>query len=182
MSSKRADRIKEKIPITRVLSDYGYDVYEGGGEQQFRCDLHGDGSDNAPSARVYPESNSFFCFACGKARDSVALVMEKEGSDFNKSCSLLEQKYGLGEWVYKEKTDPFEQSDRAEEPSQRNILERKVGNRLLMLTKERDVDYDLILKLWEGYDLLCSLEHQSDSHWRKLVSQIPTQRFEDDEW
>jgi hypothetical protein len=110
--------------------------------------------------------------------------MEKEGSDFGRSCSLLEQKYGLEEWVYKAKksSDPFAESDRANEPSQRSILERRVGNRLLMLTKEREVEYDLILKLWEGYDLLCSLEHQSDSHWRKLVNQIPTQRFEDDEW
>jgi len=176
---KRSERIKDKIPIVRVLSDYGYDVYEGGGEQQFRCDLHGDGSDNAPSARVYPESNSFFCFACGKARDSIALVMEKEGSDFNKSCTLLEKKYGLPVWEYKKKKDPFE-SDQPNLPDNRNILEKRVGNRLYMLTRERAVEYDLILKLWEGYDLLCSLEHQSDSHWRKLVNQIPSQRNEDE--
>ena len=108
--------------------------------------------------------------------------MEKEGSDFTKSCSLLEQKYNLEEWVYQKKKDPFSESDRPSQPDQRSILEKRVGNTLSMLTRERTVDYDLILKLWEGYDLLCSLEHQSDSHWRKLINQIPTQRSEDDEW
>lgn len=179
--SKRAERIKEEISILKVLSDYGYDVYEGGGEQQFRCDLHGDGSDNAPSARAYPESNSFFCFACGRPRDTIALVMEKEGAEFSKACSLLERKYGLSEWVYKKKEDPFERAEReTEEPlDNRAEMERRVGSKLFFLTRERTHDLSTMLRLWEGYDLICSLDHQSPDHWRKLLRQIP-QRQDDE--
>jgi len=60
-----ADRIREKISILDVLVAYGYRVRNDGGgrEQQFSCDLHGDGVDGTPSARVYPDSNSWYCVA-----------------------------------------------------------------------------------------------------------------------
>ena len=58
-----ADRIRETASILDVLAHYGYHVRDDGGhrEQQFPCDLHGTGRDNKPSARVYPESNSWYC-------------------------------------------------------------------------------------------------------------------------
>lgn len=62
-AKKRADRIRAEISIVKVLSDLGYHIHPDGGdrEQQFPCDLHGDGSDSKPSARVYPSSNSWYC-------------------------------------------------------------------------------------------------------------------------
>lgn len=178
---KRADRIKKSISIEKVLSDYGYGVYEGGGEQQFSCDLHGDGSDNSPSARSYPESNSFYCFACGKVRDVIALVMEKEGLEFNKACSALERKYDLSEWKYerREEKDFFKESEQ-EPVSDRKLMEKRVGLQIQLLTKEKMLPLEKLLKLWEGYDLICSLEHQSTDHWRRLLQQIP-QRFNEDD-
>lgn len=180
--SKRAERIKEGISVLKVLSDYGYDIYDDGSEQQFRCDLHGDGSDNAPSARAYPESNSFFCFACGKARDTIALVMEKEGVEFGKACSLLERKYGLSEWVYEKKADPFASAEERHEesPTDRALMERRVGSQLAQITRDKVFDLNTTLKLWEGYDLICSLDQQTPAHWRKLLQQM-SQRQERDE-
>jgi hypothetical protein len=92
-----ADRIRAEIPIVDVLYDYGYRVHPDGEdrEQQFACDLHGDGSDSKPSARVYPESASFHCFACGRSRDAITLVREKEGVEFWQAVKMLEAKYGL---------------------------------------------------------------------------------------
>lgn len=62
-AKQRADRIREEVEIVQVLADYGYHVSAHGGdrEQQFSCDLHGDGSDSKPSARAYPSSNSWYC-------------------------------------------------------------------------------------------------------------------------
>lgn len=168
----RAERIKSLVPMDRVLSDYGYSVREGGGEQQFRCDLHGDGSDNAPSARVYPQTNLFYCFACGRARDVVTLVMEKEGAEFHKACLLIEKKYNLPVWVYEPRKDVFESDPETEVPPQ-NILERMVRNKLTYLTQSREVSLSLILKLWEGFDLLLSVEKSTDAQWKRLLEQIP---------
>lgn len=60
---KRIDRIKRVVEIEDLLADYGYKIHGGGGhrEQQFQCDLHGDGRDGKPSARMYPESQSWYC-------------------------------------------------------------------------------------------------------------------------
>lgn len=59
-----AARINQHVSIENILAAYGYRVRPGGGrEQQFSCDLHGDGRDGRPSARVYPDSNSWYCVA-----------------------------------------------------------------------------------------------------------------------
>ena len=62
-NARRVAQIKASVPIIQLLSDYGYHVHLGGDyqEQQFSCDLHGDGRDGKPSARAYPASNSFYC-------------------------------------------------------------------------------------------------------------------------
>ena len=167
--SKRADRIKEKIPILNVLSKYGYQVYGDSREQQFRCDLHGDGNDNAPSARVYPETNTWFCFACGKARDSISTVMEKEGLDFNKACTALELNYGLEVWKYKQQKDIFE--DSYEDPSRKEILMRRVESLLKDKTSRRD-DYDNTLRYWEVFNMLSSIEDSKVRQWEKLYKAL----------
>lgn len=96
-SRQRADRIRDQVPIEEVLAWYGYQVRPdaGGREQQFCCDLHGDGQDTKPSARVYPESQSFYCFACDKTRDAIELVRAKEGCDFWIAVKKLEQQFNL---------------------------------------------------------------------------------------
>ena len=94
---RRADRIRQEIPIIQVLYDLGYRVRLDGGdrEQQFPCDLHGDGSDNKPSARVYPDSNSWYCFACSKPRDAITTLRDRMDLGFSEACKSLEKKYGL---------------------------------------------------------------------------------------
>lgn len=93
---RRVDRIRKDVPVDDLLSHYGYRIVPGmGREQQFSCDLHGDGTDGKPSGRYYPESNSWYCFACRKARDPIQTVREKEGCDFGTALSFLEAKYNL---------------------------------------------------------------------------------------
>ena len=167
--SKRAERIKEKIPILSVLSAYNYDVHGNTREQQFRCDLHGDGNDNAPSARVYPETNTWFCFACGKVRDSIATVMEKEGLDFGKACTALELKYGLEVWKYQPKKDIFE--DTYEDPTRKEMLIHRVEGLLNEKTSRRE-DYEDTLRYWEVFNMLSSLEDSKVAQWEKLYKAL----------
>ena len=159
-SKRAAARIREEIPLAQVLADYGYDVEPRvqDREQQFRCDLHGDGSDGKPSARYYPGGGQFFCFACGASRDAVALVQEKEGKSFWEAVAFLERRYGLPPLPWQpsdanRERSVAEQVKAALRPSvtPEQALSR-LNSFLMGLTQERSVPPERCSELWEGYD------------------------------
>lgn len=168
-AKQRADRIRAEIPIIDLLHSFGYAVHPGGGdrEQQFSCDLHGDGSDNKPSARVYPDSASWYCFACSRSRDAIETVREKEGVDFSTACKLLEARFGL---------PPLQWDDASDDPTTfvnpaKDILNRgrswsdevERSKRFLdTLTKDHDVVYDLLLGWWEAHDMIAHKVRKKD--------------------
>jgi DNA primase len=168
-AKKRADRIRESVPIVQVLSDYGYNVNPDGGEreQQFPCDLHGDGSDGKPSARAYPSSNSWFCFACGRPRDAIQTCREKEGLDFWGAVKALERRYALPEMPWE---DDEEVADATLTEKVRNILQSgisreemvaRVRRRIEIATAERELPMDDVLRAWEDLDrVVYGFEHE----------------------
>ena len=101
---RRADRVKKKVQIRQLLYDLGYRVRPDSGdrEEQFPCDLHGDGRDLKFSARVY--SDQWYCFGCDKSRDVIETVREKLDLGFSDAIQWLEKKYDLPPL-------PFESSD-----------------------------------------------------------------------
>ena len=160
-SKDRADRIKAEIPLLEVLASYGYSVHVGGGdrEQQFSCDLHGDGTDSKPSARAYPDTNQWYCFACSTSRDAIQTVREKEGLDFRAACDLLEQKFNLPPL-------PWTQEDEVNNLDLESVLtapiptasdgRARVATILHAVTKERALPMLETLRLWEEHDRLAT--------------------------
>lgn len=160
-SKARADRIREQISITDVLAAYGYAVNPSGGdrEQQFSCDLHGDGTDSKPSARVYPDTSQWYCFACATSRDAIQTVREKEGLDFRSACDRLEQRYHLPPLPWE---GPDEDDARAR--SWEEVLDapvataadaqRRVSALLKSVTTEKSIPLLEVLRLWEEHDRL----------------------------
>ena len=102
----RSERIREAIRITDLLAELGYHVQPTEREQQFGCDLHGT-RDGKPSARVYPATNSWYCFACGKSRDAIRTVMDKLDLDFKQAMVWLEKTYNLPTFVRHADTEPL---------------------------------------------------------------------------
>lgn len=151
---KRADRIREMVPMAKVLEAYGYAVSPDAGdrEQQFSCDLHGDGSDGTPSARFYPESNSAYCFACGRTRDAISWSMEKEGLDFSSACKKLELRFHLPPlpWDDDEKHDhvPLVLDHQTTFADETHRVDRMLQN----LTLERSLPMTDTLRLWHDFD------------------------------
>lgn len=160
-AKRRADRIKEEVSILEVLAQYGYSIHTGyDGEQQFRCDLHGTGHDNKPSARVYPDTNSTYCWACGRSRDPISYVMEKEGKEFMDALYALESRFNLSQlpwedddFVKKESPKIVEEVEEALAP-ETTLQEdqQRLEKLLLMLTHERSLPLGRVLDLWEGLD------------------------------
>lgn len=166
-AKKRADRIRSIIPIQRVLADYGYQVDAGyNGEQQFSCDLHGDGMDGKPSARVYPDTASAYCFACDRTRDAIEVVREKEGIDFWAALKVLEARYNLPTlpWDDDDKTEAQQREEAKQQGAEtqvaavldtsRTFAEDKatLERHLIGLTTDRDLPMRVLLGYWEAFD------------------------------
>ena len=170
---KRIDQIKQKVPINDLLIGYGYKVHGGGEgqEQQFPCDLHGSGRDNKPSARVYPASNSWYCFACDATRDAIGTVQAKQGLDFKDAVSFLEKKFKLTDIPW----DDDDAARRAEvqKPSLTSVIHssfhknRTFADALKMthstlgwVTVDREVPMDTVLGFWEASDAVAWMVEQ----------------------
>jgi len=177
-AQKSADRIREVIPLASILFKYGYKVLDDGGhrEQQFSCDLHGDGRDSAPSARLYPDSNKFYCFACGRARDSITLVREKEGLSFWNAVRKLEKEYGLPSlpWEHYEAKESLADTlfaVKGQSPTQ--ILER--AERFIQNFYEDGKDAFEIARFWEAHDKVAwyiQKDNADEEVGIKLASQV----------
>jgi len=158
---RRLDQIKELIPIAQILSDLGYPVRTDAEdrEEQFPCDLHGDGHDNKPSARLYPETASWHCFACGVTRDGVDTVKAKEGVSFMEAIKILETRYNLPAVPWEEgdydSTPKPDQEIRESLKHPEKTLEddlRIFRSVLTAETNDRTLDVVTTAAFWEGSD------------------------------
>ena len=164
-AKKRADRIRAEVSIFRVLASYGFRVDPDAPdhEQQFSCSLHGDGTDGKPSARAYPDSNSYYCFACGRTRDPIAVVREKEGMDFWAAVKALEARYNLPRLPWEQDADAAEDEARVREvrealagslDTRRTFEEERlrVERTLTSATNERELSLHTLTAYWEVLD------------------------------
>ena len=89
MVSYRSERIKAALDIERVVSFYGYEPNRQG---FVSCPFH---SEKTASFKIYPKSNSFYCFGCGAGGDVIDFVRLLYGLDFRQACVRLEADFGL---------------------------------------------------------------------------------------
>jgi hypothetical protein len=143
-----------------LLIGYGYPIRGGDREEQFSCDLHGDGRDRKPSGRFYPDSNTIYCFTCGKVRDTIELIREKEGLDFWSAVKILEERYRLPPLPWEaddtsRKPDTAVQIERALDPQRTFTDDLKRLTRLLKgATGDRQIPLPDLLAFWEARDKL----------------------------
>lgn len=154
--SLRVKNIKQSVPLIQVLADLGYRVRVeyGDREQQFQCDLHGDGRDGKPSARLYPDSQSFYCFACGRQRDAVQLVREKRGFSFPEALRYLESTYNITPVYDTEEGDTHEEDHSVED--QWEAEKARCKALFLNLTRDRVWTVQKVAQLWEVFDQICA--------------------------
>lgn len=91
------NEIKEKIKP--FLSEYVQEITKkSGGKNQYVCPFchSGTGKNHSGAFTVYPESNTFFCFACQKSGDIFSLYGEMNNiSDFKDVLNELSSRYGF---------------------------------------------------------------------------------------
>ena len=83
-------RIKEVVTIRSVCDKYGLEITRGG---YICCPFH---QEDTPSLKIYPQSNSYYCFGCGSGGDVISFVMHLFGLDFKGALSRLDEDFRLG--------------------------------------------------------------------------------------
>ncbi len=77
----------KQIPILDVFSSLYDGVIRRSGRNYFcLCPFH---QERNPSFYIYPETNSFYCFGCGKSGDVITLVMELKNLTFKQAVNYL---------------------------------------------------------------------------------------------
>jgi len=66
--------IKQRLSILVVLKHYGLQTDRNG---MLKCPFH---ADDTASMKIYPKTNTFNCFGCGKNGDQIEICVLKEGS------------------------------------------------------------------------------------------------------
>jgi len=89
--SQFIEELKRKATIVDVASKYTQLVRRGA-RIMACCPLH---VEKTPSFCLYENTNSYYCFGCHAAGDSIKLVEEMERTDFKGAVEILAQKYGM---------------------------------------------------------------------------------------
>lgn len=85
----KADKIKEYISIEAAAERYGLEPNRRG---YLLCPLHGE---DTPSLKLYPETNSFYCFGCGAGGDVIELVRRLCNLSYSEAVVRLASDFGL---------------------------------------------------------------------------------------
>jgi len=86
------EQTREANPIEEIASRYTELRKDGARRLKGLCPLH---NEKDPSFTVYPESQSWFCFGCGKGGDVFDLVMAKENLAFPEVLRWLAKQVNL---------------------------------------------------------------------------------------
>ena|SRR3990167_10748598 len=78
--------LKEKAKKYPLEKLYDGQLKQTGRILQGKCPFH---EDENPSFAIYPETNSWYCFACGEGGDVFDFYMKKRGIDFKQAIKEL---------------------------------------------------------------------------------------------
>jgi DNA primase catalytic core len=80
-----------QVPIQDVIGKY-ISIKKAGTVYEACCPFH---LEKSPSFKIFPKTNSYKCFGCGKGGNAVGFVMEKEGKSFPEACQAIAGAHGI---------------------------------------------------------------------------------------
>lgn len=101
------EEIKNGINIKDLVSELGIEIYKN----NFIYSIYK--TEKTPSLKIYPETNSFYCFATGQGGDVIDFYKDYYGIDIKQAVKELAQRLGLeivrgemdnGGWKERKKT------------------------------------------------------------------------------
>lgn len=126
MMEQAARRVKELVRITDVLARYNLRPSRAG---FLHCPFHS--GDRGASLKIYPATDSWYCFGCGEGGDVIDFVAKMERCSFAEALKRLNTDFCLG---------------LEERQSLRNVRQRhqERGREVLRQKEQRDTLLDKI--------------------------------------
>ena len=87
------ERLKEAVPVERLVEASGIELKRGGKDMLGRCPFH---EDATASLVVTPAKNLWHCFGCGIGGGPIDWVMKRQGVSFRHAVELLRADMGSG--------------------------------------------------------------------------------------
>lgn len=87
---RRVDYVKECVSMAQLFHFLEFPIHEGERERNACCPFHNEAH---PSARVFLDQNTFYCWACSKGGDVIWIVQETFGLSFVKAVEWLEKTF-----------------------------------------------------------------------------------------
>lgn len=87
------ERLKEAVPVARLVEASGIELKKGGKDMLGRCPFH---EDATASLVVTPGKNLWHCFGCGVGGGPIDWVMKRQGVSFRHAVELLRADMGSG--------------------------------------------------------------------------------------
>ena len=85
------EQLVSQCDIEDLVRSY-VEIKKAGRTLKGLCPFH---SEKTPSFVVYPESQSFYCFGCGKGGNAVTFVMEQESVSYPEALKMVAKRYGI---------------------------------------------------------------------------------------
>jgi DNA primase len=79
--------------LTNVIGDYQPEMQiQKNGDFLLLCPFH---EEETPSFHIRPRHQSYHCYSCGEAGNTISFIMKKEGMSFVKAVEFLAKKLGM---------------------------------------------------------------------------------------
>ncbi len=160
------DQIKDRLPITEVLSSY-IALTPSGSQYKAKCPFH---QERSASFSVSPERGLYYCFGCGAKGDIFTFVEQFEGLDKKGALKVLADRAGVvltQSVVQRESTDPL--YDVLEQATVRYQHELARSTRALEYLHSRGLSDQTIAMFRIGY---------VPDEWRYIASGLASQEQE----
>lgn len=143
-----AEQIKDRLPITDVLSSY-ITLIPAGKQYKSKCPFH---NERTASLSISPDKGLYYCFGCGARGDIFTFVQQFEGVDFNGSLKILAERAGV-ELKYQDSRvdDSSPIYEFLEKTTQRYQNELQKNKEALLYLKGRGLSVEMISEFRLGY-------------------------------
>lgn len=128
---KLHDLIVDRLSLAEIMVDYGVHFQFNpllAQEVQFKCPFHG--KDNKPSARLYNNTKTCFCWVCRKSWDVVSFVAEKEKFKYIQALKYLINRFKIDTSSIPD-TPQIELKEQSVEYEDKKVYFHKIKNNLI---------------------------------------------------